>query len=410
MKTWVRLLCVLLLVPYAGLFAQEEALRYSVRGTVRDQETGRPLSEVAVTLPGGRYATVTNMDGTFVIKSNVPPRSIVFSLLGYQTVTRTVPDREDVTGLSVGMRRLAIALDPARVVSGDPLSLMRAAIDKIPVNCPDSPELFDCFYRETAQKRSRFIYISEAVLKVYKSSFKTPFAIDRTAVVKSRLLTSPKPSDTLGVKVVGGPATAVDLDLVKLRQGILDPTQLQYYHLKLLPSEVIDDRMQFVIRMTPAVSPDFAMSSGTVYLDQETLAVTRIFLELDVSDEEKATRAMLVKKPAGLRFKPKEMTLLLDYKREDGKSRLSYLKVLYRFNCDWRKKLWATEFTAVSEMVVTHRHARGEVVPIQRAEAFRSSESLSDKARYFADPDFWKAYNIIEPTLSLEKAVGRLLK
>ncbi|MBO5546375.1 MAG: carboxypeptidase-like regulatory domain-containing protein, partial [Bacteroidales bacterium] len=122
------------------------------------------------------------------------------------------------------------------------------------------------------------------------------------------------------------------------------------------------------------------------------------------------TRVMLVHKPADIRFKPKEMSLLLNYKREGDKSRLSYVRTIFRFNCDARRRLWNTEFTAIAEMVVTNRFSGTAAVPIERKESFRSSESLADKTRVYADPDFWKDYNIIEPTESLEHALGRLKK
>jgi hypothetical protein len=79
-----------------------------------------------------------------------------------------------------------------------------------------------------------------------------------------------------------------------------------------------------------------------------------------------------------------------------------------RFNCDWRKRLFATSYTAVNELVVTD--LREPAVPIARSEQFRTSDILSDKAAEFLDPDFWKDYNIIEPTESLEHAIGRLRK
>ena len=47
-------------------------------------------------------------------------------------------------------------------------------------------------------------------------------------------------------------------------------------------------------------------------------------------------------------------------------------------------------------------------MPIARAEAFRSVDYLIEKAAEFQDPDFWKDYNIIEPSESLEHAIGRL--
>ncbi|MCR5351486.1 MAG: carboxypeptidase-like regulatory domain-containing protein [Bacteroidales bacterium] len=407
MKTFARLLTFLCLLAGPLAYGQADSLRYVVRGTVTDATGGKPLAYVSVTLPGTHFATVTNQDGVFSIKSDIVPRFVSFTLLGYKNLT--VPaDREQE--MRVQLNRGAFTLAPATVISGDPLTLLREAIYRIRDNFPDEDELFDCFYRETAQKRSRFIYVSEAVTKMYKSSFRTLFNRDRMAVVKSRVLRSPRQSDTLAVKVLGGPAQAVDLDLVKTRQFILDEEYLEWYRLEMLDPVMLDDRRQFVIQLEPIVPQDFALQFGTVYIDQETLSFSRIELTLDVSDTGKATRAMLISKPADIRFKPKEMSLLLNYKREGEMSRLSYARTVFRFNCNARKRLFNTEFTAVAEMVVTNRRPSEEVVPIARQEAFRSSETLADKSRAYADPDFWKDYNIIEPTESLEHALGRLKK
>ena len=407
MKTFVRFLTLLCLLAGPVAFGQTDSLRYVVRGTVVDATGGKPLAYVSVNIPGTNYATVTNQDGAFVIKSDIQPQFVGFSLLGYKTLT--VPaDREQV--MRVRLARGEYTLNPAYVVTGDPLTLLREAIYKIQENCPDQPELFDCFYRETAQKRSRFIYVSEAVTKMYKSSFRNIFGRDRASVVKSRLLRSPRLSDTLAVKVLGGPVQAVDLDLVKTRDMILDPEYLELYSLELLPPVMLDGRRQFVIRLEPKVEAEFAQQHGLVYIDQETMSFSRIELSLDVSDAAKATRAMLISKPMDIRFKPKEMSLLLNYKREEGKTRLSYARTVFRFNCDARRRLFSTEFTAIAEMVVTNRMQGAEAVPIERKEAFRSTETLADKTQAYLDPDFWKDYNSIEPTESLEHALGRLKK
>ena len=407
MKYLTRFLTLVCLLVCTLAYGQTDSLRYTVRGTVRDASNGRALAYVAVTLPGTNYATVTNQDGTFVIKSDIPPRFVAFSLLGYKV--QTVPADRD-RDMRVSLTRGEFTLDPAQVLSGDPLTILREAIYKINDNCPDQPELFECFYRETAQKRQRFIYVSEAVTKMYKSSFKSLFGRDRTQVVKSRLLTSPRRSDTLAIKVIGGPTQAVDLDVVKRRAIILDETELDDYILEMLEPAMIDDRRQIVIKFTPTLVSDYAQQHGVAYIDQETLSFTRIELALDMSDPEKATRVMLVRKPADIRFKPKEMTLLLNYKREGDKSRLSYVRTVFRFNCDARRRIWNTEFTAIAEMVVTNRFDGVDAQPIERAESFRSSDALADKTQVYSDPDFWKDYNIIEPTESLEHALGRLKK
>ena len=388
-------------------FGQVDSLRYVVRGSVVDADNGRPLSYVAVTLPGTNYATVTNADGTFVIKSDTEPRSVTFSLLGYKVATLPAERDKD---MRIFLTRGPFTLDPATVLTGDPESILREAIYRIQDNCPSEPELFDCFYRETAQKRQRFIYISEAVTKLYKTSFRPNIGFDRTAVEKSRLLTSPRRADTLAIKVMGGPTQAVDLDIVKNRMLVLNEQEMENYHFELLEPAMIDDRRQIVIGVSPGRTLEYALQTGRIYIDQETLSFTRIELSLDMSDPDKATRVMLVRKPSDIRFRPKEMTLLLNYKREDGKSRLSYVRTLFRFDCDARKRLWRTEFTAVAEMVVTNRYNGAAVVPIDRKESFRSNDILAEKTRMYADPDFWKDYNIIEPTESLEHAIDRLKK
>ena len=403
-KCFLTLLCLLACCLAHG---QADTLRYVVRGSVVDAGNGRPLSYVSVTLPGTNYATVTNQDGTFTIKSDTEPQFVSFSLLGYKVAT--VPADRD-KNMRVPLTRGPFTLDPATVLTGDPLSILREAIFKISENGPAEPELFDCFYRETAQKRQRFIYISEAVTKLYKTSFRPNIGFDRTAVEKSRLLTSPRKSDTLAVKVMGGPTQAVDLDIVKNRLLVLNLDELENYRFEMQEPAMIDDRRQIVIGVVPARNLDYALHRGRIYIDQETLSFTRIELSLDMTDPEKATRVMLVRKPSDIRFKPKEMNLLLNYKRENGKSRLSYVRTLFRFECDARKRLWHTEFTAIAEMVVTNRYNGDAVAPIDRKESFRSNDVLADKTQMYFDPDFWKDYNIIEPTESLEHAIDRLKK
>ncbi len=224
------------------------------------------------------------------------------------------------------------------------------------------------------------------------------------------MLTSPRRSDTLAVKVMGGPTQAVDLDVVKNRMLVLNEQEMENYHFEMMEPAMIDDRRQIVIGVSPGRELEYALQTGRIYIDQETLSFTRIELSLDMSDPDKATRVMLVRKPSDIRFRPKEMSLLLNYKRENGKSRLSYVRTLFRFDCDARKRLWRTEFTAVAEMVVTNRYNGAAVIPIDRRESFRSNDILAEKTQIYADPDFWKDYNIIEPTESLEHAIDRLKK
>ena len=90
------------------------------------------------------------------------------------------------------------------------------------------------------------------------------------------------------------------------------------------------------------------------------------------------------------------------------KSYLNYVRNEIRFKCDWRRKLFATSYAVVSEMVVTDIKPSATDIPVR--ETFGKDQILSDDASLFFDKDFWGNYNIIQPEESLEKAVSRLKK
>ena len=77
------------------------------------------------------------------------------------------------------------------VWTGDPRELVNIAIRKIPENYIDKPELYKCFYRETAMKRQHYIYVAEGVVDMYKSSYASKGYRDRVAIRKGRRLLSP---------------------------------------------------------------------------------------------------------------------------------------------------------------------------------------------------------------------------
>jgi hypothetical protein len=391
------------------LYGQTDSVRlgYTVRGTVVDALTGRAMESVHVSVPDRNYATVTNADGDFVIKSDRSIGTLMFSYVGYKTLYQR-PGEGD---MKVRLAPETLQLAESMIISADPLEVVRSAIYKIPENYSPQADLLECFYRETIRKGSRYTYISEAVARMYKNSYRGSLHADRTALEKSRVLLSQRKRDTLSIKVQGGPTVAMTFDLVKNRDLFLNERDLNEYVFEMETPTYIEDRPHFVITFHPRnpQAVDYALYYGTLYIDTELLSFTRMELSLDMSDRTKATRVMLIRKPLSLRFTPREMTLLVNYRRgADGKFRLGYFRSTMRFNCDWRKRLFQTTYLAVNELVITDM--RTPAVPIAREDMFRVTDVLDDKAAEFMDPDFWADYNIIEPSESLEHAIGRLKK
>ena len=162
---------------------QQSSDNLVITGVIKDKENRKELENVNISVVGSSIGTVSNEDGVFSLKVSkaTAGRGLVFSHVGYLN-----------SHLSI------------------------ETIEKIPQNYADKENLFSAFYRETIQKGRRYIGISEAVMNVYKTAYSKRVAnYDRVQLSKGRRLMSQKRSDTLAIKIVGGPSLSVFLDVVK---------------------------------------------------------------------------------------------------------------------------------------------------------------------------------------------------
>ena len=381
-----------------------------VSGKVTDQQ-GQPLAHVSVSAEGSEVHTVTNDDGQFSLKTPHQPRYVRLSHIGYKSRKVSI-DKDTELPLRIRMVSNTVELREVSVSANDPMAILRAAMERVMQNYPHEPELVRCFYRETARRGSRFISVAEAVTEMYKSGYAYGPERDAVAILKGRRLMSMKARDTLGVKVQGGPVLPLMVDVAKNPDYLMNEENLAHYKLRMEVPVRIADRPQFVISMEPMGRQLYPLMMGRVFIDQELLAFTRAELQLDMTDWRQASEYMLVRKPMGLRFRPKELTVTIVYETdEQGITRMSYVRNMMRFNCDWKRRLFASPFITVCEMVVTDRQQRGEKVKRPRGRSsFGLKERFYDRVEYFDDPDFWADYNIIEPTESLENAIDKLKK
>ncbi|MDR1504165.1 MAG: carboxypeptidase-like regulatory domain-containing protein [Prevotella sp.] len=385
----------------------------SISGVVKDKRTKKKMEYVSVSVPGTNIGTITNADGEFTIKikDEAHAKSIEISHIGYVNYTLPV-DGRNMNNVTILLTANENKLSEVVVHPTNPRELVKVAIQKIEDNYSLQPNLLTGFYRETVKKGRNYINISEAVIDIYKSSYKEDIRKDKVQIFKGRKLISPKPSDTLVVKLLGGPTLAVYLDIVKNTDDILlDTEALDYYSYTMEESVMINERLHYVISFKPILILPYALYYGKYYIDKQTLAFSRAEFSLNMDDRDKATQAILIKKPPKLHFKPEEISFTVTYREREGRSYLNYIRNDIRFKCDWKKRFFffSTNYEVVSEMVVTDRKEE-DVANIPNKLAFKQNQSLSDKVSDFSDKNFWEDFNIIEPTESLESAVNKLKK
>ncbi|MDR0833407.1 MAG: carboxypeptidase-like regulatory domain-containing protein [Candidatus Symbiothrix sp.] len=406
-QTWLLLLSLLFLAP--AMRAQSDDDFFSIGGVVKHATSKKSLEYVNVSVVGTNIGTISNENGEFVLKigNGLTVREIELSCVGYYNARQTV-SASNVSNQVFYLSPRSVELDEFEVLGWkNPADLVTAAIDRVTQNYSATPNLLTAFYRETIQKGKRYINVSEAVMDVYKSPYKVGAVGDRVQILKGRKLLSPNQKDTLAVKLVGGPNTAVFVDVVKNPDVLLDKELLRYYVYTMGETTSIDDRLHYVVYFKPQMLVSQPLYAGTYYIDKETLAFTRIEFSMDMRDKDEVTKLIVRNKPSGLRFTPDELSYIVAYKQHNGKSYLNYIRNEMRFRCDWKRKLFFTHYTIISEMVMTNRTDEN-VTKITGKNAFSSGHSLSEKVMSYYDKDFWGSYNIIEPTESLESAVTKL--
>ena len=403
-------LLLILLTGALPLAAQDEAF-FTVSGLVRDQNSRRPLANVTVSVPHSPVGTITNADGTFVLKIRhaLHAETIEFSHLGYLRHLLPVAGK-DVANVVIALSESQQVLGDVVVYNEDPMALVEQAIRRIGNNYRNNTSMLTGFYRETVQKRQQYINIAEAVMEVYSAPYTNTSRGDRAQILKGRSLVSTKAADTLAVKLQGGPNTYIFGDIMKNPELVFDLRNLHYYRYQMENPVMINEKPHYVVSFYPAVTiQDEVLFVGQLYIDRATLTVSRAEYGLDMSNPHKVTQAILRSKPGSLRFNPDDMNYVAQYRERDGRSYLYYVRNSIRFRCDWRRRLFRTNYTVIAEMVITDSSEDNAVlIPVR--EMFRQNESLSDRVNDFYDPNFWEAYNIIEPTESLESAVDRLRK
>lgn len=382
----------------------------TINGVVKDQSTKRTLEYVNISVPGTSIGTVTNADGGFSIKvtDSIQANALEISYLGYRSQRYSIKG-ENVDDAVIMLVPHTNTLPEVVVRAMDPKKLVQDAVSKIAANNSPKYNMLTGFYRETIRKRRNYINVTEAIVDVYKTPYTEGVERDRVQVFKGRQLLSPKTGDTLVVKLQGGPNYSIYLDAVKNRDLLLDEQSLRDYKYKMETPVMLDQRPHFVVSFEPQTVQPYPLFYGTMYIDEETRAFTQIEFSFSMKDRNKVTNAILKKKPFNLRFKPEEISYLVTYKQENGVSYLNYIQNVIRFKCDWKRRLFSTNYTVVSEMVVTDKKL-DNVTAIPNKLAFNMKNVLSDKVSNFYDENFWEGYNIIAPTESLESAVNKLKK
>jgi hypothetical protein len=380
-----------------------------LKGLVIDSNTKEALILATISVQEDNLSTVTNSEGAFTLKipSSMTEGYIQVSFLGYQT--QNLPFSifgEDP--LRIDMLEVATPLNEVNiVVPRSPESLVREVLLKKDENYLDKYAKMTAFYREIIRKRKKNIALSEAVVQVYKSPY-SQNRQDAVQLFKARKSTDYSRLDTLTLKLQGGPFNALYQDLIKYQDYLFSADYIDDYTFTYERETRIDDVPITVIgfRQKPEIlSP---LYQGRLYIDSKRKVLVSAVYALNITDTKLASAMFVKRKPAQATVSPRSISYRVDYREKNGKWYYGYSNAVLEFKVDWDKRLFNSVFSLTCEMAVTEwEYILEEEIPKNR-DLIKTSVILNDEAEGFSDPDFWGAYNIIEPDKSIESAIRKI--
>ena len=381
----------------------------TIRGKVVDAETNQPLVFAGIAVQGSNVATVTNLDGEFTLKlTGNETGNLEFSYVGYKNKVMALDEMK--TNGQRNVIGLETAMIPIKEVIVKPLvpeEIMEQVISRFDENYPGVANDMTGFYRETIRKNRTYISIGEAVVEVFKAPYQNDLRYDAVRIYKGRKSNDVEKMDTVLFKLQGGPTTTLYLDVVKNPETFLTREALSQYDLELSSIAVIDDRTNYVINFFQKPSISTPLYQGRLFVDIETYAVAQAEFSFNLENKELAASMFIRKKPMGMQVTPELTSYLVRFREQDGKWYFTHSRAEVKFKVDWKKKLFNTNYTTMSELAITDRTTE-DVVKFSNKERMKPSDFFTEEVAAFADPDFWGDYNTIEPDQSIEAAIRKL--
>lgn len=393
----------------ASNLIEKDTVAYNeYRGEVLDAKSKKELIFATISVNNTNISTITNTQGEFLLK--VPQRlsnsNITISFLGY---TSKVMNLTEIYGkeTSIRLETYIEELDEVKVSFKDPNSLIREMLRKKGDNYFDFAASMTAFYRETIKKRKTYVSLSEAVVDINKQSY-TNSRNDLMKLFKARKSTDYKKLDTIALKLKGGPFSTLYLDIMKNAAPFFDDYLFEEYDFTLMNSTKIDNRPIYVVNFKQKPFIDDPLYFGTLYIDANTYALTKATFQMNLENEEEASKIFVIKKPTRAKVTPIHTQYQIDYRVKDGKWYYGYSRIELGFKVNWDKRLFNSIYYSTMEMAITDWERLSEATEINRRERLRTSIILSDEASGFSDPEFWGEYNVIEPEKPIESAIKKI--
>ncbi len=381
------------------------------KGLILDKDSNKPLGLADLIITNSNISTIANSDGEFTLKvpDNLMGNSVTISYLGYQKLEVALSDFKP-SNTKIYLQQAATVLAEIDIAAPkDAKELVKKVLALKGENYSTETIFMTGFYRETIKKRNRNASLSEALVSINKQSYESN-RNDKITLIKARKNTDYSRLDTIALKIQGGPYSSLHTDIVKYPEFIFSDETMLDYNFYFGRSTQIDDRMVYVVNFRQKDNISKPLYYGTLYIDADTKALSSAVYNLNVENQDAATKLFVRKKPRKANVYPTEASYRVNYRTKNGKWYFGYSNILISFKVNWENRWFNTRYTLQSEMAITDWNIDEALLTNKQNKKLKQNTILQDQVSGFTDPDFWGEYNIIEPEKSIESAIKKISK
>ncbi len=379
----------------------------TAKGQILDKQTQKPLPYVTVGIVEKNIGTVSNYDGFFALKipSSFSNTTIIISHLGYKS--QQIPIKLLVDqNVSIYLETEYISLQEVIIRNIDPRDIVKKAYQNRYTNYSEEPVYITSFYREGVLKNNKYLNYSEAVLKVYKSSYTRGLDSDRVKLFKSRKIVNVDQKDTLIMKIKAGLKSCLTLDIAKNIPDFIDPEYIDSYNYSKIDIVSINSRNTYAIAFEQKDYTTEPLYKGTLYIDMESYAIVSADFEINPKYIKNTENLFIIKKSRKFLAKPEKIGYTVSYNLWNGKYYIGHIRGDLVINYRKRYHFFYNDFHAFLELASCQIDT-ANVVRFGKDEVMKTNTIFLD-AKYVYDESFWGDYNTIAPEEKLNEALSRI--
>ncbi|WP_294609078.1 carboxypeptidase-like regulatory domain-containing protein [uncultured Bacteroides sp.] len=382
---------------------------FTITGTLRDKETGEPVSNASVIVQGTSIGNISNKDGEFRLHlpDSLKNSSLSFSHLGYMAQTieaATLVGRDNVLNLEPKV----VPLQEVLIRLVEPKKLLREMLERREDNYSLEPIYLTTFYREGVQLKNKFQSLTEAVFKVYKTSLKEKNAFDQVKLLKMSRIDNRESSDSLVAKIRAGIQACLQLDIMKDLPDFFSVDELNNPYVYTSGDiTFIDDRCVNVVYFEQKSDVKEPLYCGALYIDSENGALVQARIEMQPKYIKKATRIFVVRQAPKVNLTAQKIEYTISYKPWNGTYYIHHIRGDQYFRMKRKRAFSSNPILHTWFEMVTCRVDNENVTRFPRAERLPTRTVLAEEDfRY--DKNFWEDFNVIPLEEELSKIIEKV--